>query len=396
MAAGKTRSYRYGELASFEEAMMAKSVPDMWVRVHMEMPRSYKYGNKSMEGEKKRRRHRRVRRVSNGMAPSNSYKYGVMKMKSEAAMVKKMLKSKAMQGKESMSYKYGKKAALRKMNTRHGLARGQPHSYRYGQKYMKMANAVRMNKPHPPFKGNKTIMSYNYGRKFNKMPNKQNMSKNMNKNINMNVLRNMPNHMMVNSIMALRDMPMNKNVVKSMEEMDMIIKPLGMKPKVTRNTEQVMQYFEDSDGMLRRAEQQMDIVDVDLGHNMKQKIVNIKAFDGKDAYMEGEFMVLSSDNKKLDNLRSMMGMPRGSTMKAASINDNWDEWKNKIDLNNEWVRAGVSVVLGLFMTLFMLIFFKTLFRLWTKLGRRRDEEENRNLLKGELESIHPISIVYKN
>lgn len=394
MSAGKAKSYRYGELASFEEAMMAKRMPDMWVRLHIDsMPRSYKYGSKSMEAEKRRRRHNRT--MKNGA--SNSYKYGVKKMKTEAAMVKRMLKSKAMQGKESMSYKYGKKAMLRKMkNTPRGLARGQPSSYRYGQKYMKMANmkmvnARRMNKPHPPFKGNKAIKSYAYGRKFN---DKNSNMRNMNKR---DELRNMPNPMMVNSIMALRDMPLKKNnMVKSMEEMDMIIKPLGMKPKVTRNSEQVTQYFEDSNGTLRRAEQQMDIIDVEFGPQMKQKIVNIKAFDGMDSYMEGEFMVLSSDNSNLDNLRSMMGMPRGSTMKAASLNDNWDEWKNKIDLSNEYVRAAVSVLLGLCMTLFMVIFFKTLFRLWTKLGRRHENEENRNLLKGELDSIHPISIVYKN
>lgn len=396
MSAGKAKSYRYGELASFEEAMMAKRMPDMWVRLHIDsMPRSYKYGSKSMDGEKRRRRQNRAMNMTN--LTSNSYKYGVKKMKTEAAMVKRMLKSKALQGKEATSYKYGKKAMLRKIkSTPHGLARGQPSSYRYGQQYMKMANikmasARRMNKPHPPFKGNKAIKSYNYGRKFNKMPRNKEM------NIKRNELRNMPNPMMVNSIMALRDMPMKKNgMLKSMEEMDMIIKPLGVKPKVTRNSEQVTQYFEDSNGTLRRAEQQMDIIDVEFGTQMKQKIVNIKAFDGMDSYMEGEFMVLSSDNKHLDNLRSMMGMPRGSTMKAASLNDNWDEWKNKINLNNEYVRAAVSVLLGLCMTLFMLIFFKTLFRLWTKLGRRHENEENRNLLKGELDSIHPISIVYKN
>jgi hypothetical protein len=271
---------------------------------------------------------------------------------------------------------------------RKGLARGQPHSYRYGQKAIKMTNARRTNGPHPPFKGHKTPHSYKYGRKFNKVPQKQATQN--------SELRYMPNPMIVNSIMALRDMPKKNNVVKSMEEMDMIIKPLGMKPKVKRSTEQVIQFFEDSNGVLRHAKQEMEVFDVEFDANMKQKIVNIKGFDGMATYMEGEFMVLSSDNQDLDVLRSMIGMPRGSTIKATSFDNNWIDWKNKIDLNNEWIRAGVSIILGLFMTLFMLIFFKTLFRLWARLGRRRDDEENRNLLKGELDNIHPISIVYKN
>jgi len=213
----------------------------------------------------------------------------------------------------------------------------------------------------------------------------------------------------------LRHVAHPMNVVRAANEMDMIIKPLNkgnknkvvMKPKVKRSSEHIVNMYEEA-GKLHKAEQHMDIKEMDMGHNMKKRIVNVKAFDGKNSFIRGKFMIMSKDDKPLTEL--MFGpsaMPKAASvepkkaLKAASVGDDlkhkFDELKNRIDLSDERTRMAVSILAGILLTIIMLIFFKTLFRLWVKLNsRRQDDDENRALLKGELDSIHPISIVYKN
>lgn len=364
---GKPHSYRYGELASWEASMNeSRRMPDVWTpalkaaQMHKRsemlgainrIPMSYKYGRKACSKHGK----------PQNMVMATSYKYG-------------------------RKFNHNKKMNMRQEKP--ALARGQPASYRYGQKFMHMPNAnrgVRFTVQRKPFTGSKAITSYRYGQKF---MNKQKMSKNASWN------QSFFRPVLVADILALRDMP-----VKSAEknEENIIMKPWGMKPKFSRNIESRIELFQDMKGNLRTSQKQVDVMNIEIAPGISQRVVNMKSFNGEDSFVQGNFMFIGKSENLNDMANMQMSaneMPK-STLKAASIKDNFENIKEKIDLENEWVRAGVSIVLGLAATLFMVLIGKILFGLWVKLGRRNDDE-NRLLLKGELESIHPISIVYKN
>ncbi len=361
-SAKKSPSYRYGELASFEEGRMAARTAKMgdgfWVVMPME--------KKDMMND------------SSWMIFPTKDKKMTFPMKDQKSMMKKGRRRRHGR-KNPPSYRYGMKTnemhKSMKQKKRNISRNPVPASYRYGKKFtdkqekpfMVPMAADNTRGPHPPFRPNsKESPSYRYGKKHLEKQVKMN-----------NNLRNIKNPILISDIIAFRDM-------KAMSEEDMIIKPWN-KPHSHKTTK----FFEDADGSLGKLQQEIEIIEIELGKNLKQKILSIKAFDGMSSIMEGEFTVLSS-------MEGSRFRPNKDRFKAESMKNPFDDLKDKIDFENEAVRIFASIFLGLLASIVMIIFFKVLFRAWTKLGHRSEQEENRVLLKGELDSIHPISIVYKN
>lgn len=358
--ARKPASYRYGEMVDFESGMrssLAQSNPNVWVIV----PKGSKHY----------------------VAVPASYRYGKVAKKKPSAPSKPNFRTKIPRGQEaSLSKKYG--YALRqhkqlRMNKEKMLRlNGKPASYRYGERAVKKQGS---RKSYKPFTGNQAISSYRYGQEWTK---KQAMKKNK---------VTMPPSMA--DVLAFRDMPIGKSSfgTKAKSELDMIIKPFKETPKVKRNNKVTVELIEDADGKIRQVENEVEVIEVNYGSGLKQKIVNVKSFDGKDSYVEGEFVVFSADPKP-------DGVERLGRVQAASlpkdIKDRIGEVKDKIDWNSSWVRGGFAFAIGLVLTVFILFIGKVLANLWIKMDRRREEDENKVLLKGELDTIHPISIVYKN
>lgn len=452
-------SYRYGELASFEEQMgkaLKKPAPDAWHMTERPMSMSHQYGDEHHHRHghhhphrRHHHHHRRHHKHRHGRhhhhhphhphcphhphhrhghgkhhpwvkgTPATSYRYGSMVvMPAKSADGRRYYKVFRLVKGQPMSYRYGqhkmgiakmRKEKRKSMKKTDAMKKGRQFppfkgnkpvmSYRYGthvliKNQMQKARLGTAKRPHPPFNGNKAIPSYRYGQEHIRKEQRRKLRR---------IAKRMG--VSVQDVIALRDGAVK---AKANSELDMIMKPLrvqmGKQPKVKHTTSKAVHMYQDREGKLRQAQQQVDVYEMDVGRKLKHRVIKVRAFDGKDAIVRGQISVLSDANKPVAEMlfgpaAQPSAMPQEAPMKAASIGsdmrDKFGGWKDKV-LADKNGRILVSILLGFLSAIVMIFVAKALFSLWTKIGRRHEDEENRALLKGELESIHPISIVYKN
>jgi len=307
--ARKPTSYRYGELSTYEQSMIAafSGMPNLWAESSRP---SHKFKIRVIQEEEGIPLKLVVFKVPSKIKQScsksdsavpipDSYRYGQKYIKKHPKMGKSLPKSKPMMNGEAMSNK-GKKSCC-------------SHSYKYGKKWM---SKPEMNRTKEMFK------MHNVNR-----PDKQDENR---------------------FIETLSFSATSSNAMK--------------KPKLSSSQKK----------------------------DMTKKMEDVRKR-------------IDSIVKQLEEYKSKMNMDAGKGMKAKKImEDAEDEDKGKgffDDLEqllkeSEVARVTLAIFLGLAASALMFLLLSAFIKVMTKLTR--EEEENRILLKDEVDRQHPISIVYKN
>lgn len=359
--ARKPTSYRYGELAEFQASMMQKQSGMFYIIV----PQGYSLGKKHTSMRKSWPR---------GVEASLSHRYGNKQGDLRAHTPGRQLEMSTGKNKRKVvfvkalpsSYRYGCKACQNRNSKGQSMAMNKKRHLKYTSGSMKESK------------------SYRYGQIYNarKPSRKSLMAKNSAMDVH-DMMRMWGSTIVITDLVKVRESKLM--AAKALTEDDMIIRPFSQRKgklgNVKRSNQRTIEMIESASRELCALQREVEMLELDHG----------SAIDGMDMFMEGQFMALAGKEKSASNAT---GMNKASLQ--DDLKDKFDGLKDGIELDSEAVRFGISVALGLLITFVLVGFFKVLFMTWVAIGRRRDLEENHVLLKGELESIHPISIVYKN
>lgn len=371
-AARKPTSYRYGELAEFQASMMQKQRGMFYIIV----PQGYSLSEKrtSMRTSLGKKRTSMRKSWPRGAEASLSHRYGNKQSGLRTPQPGRQLETSTGENKRKVvfvkalpsSYRYGCKACRDRKSKGQSMAISKKRQLKYTSGSMKESKSYRYGQIHAARKPSRRSM----------------MAKNSAMDVH-DMMRMWGSTIVITDLVKVRESkPM---AAKALTEDDMIIRPFSQRKgklgNVKRSDQRTIKMIESASRELLALQREVEMLEMDHG----------SALDGMDMFMEGQFMALAGKEKSAS---TAAGMNKASLQ--DDLKDKFDGLKDKIDLDSEAVRFGISVALGLLITFVLVGFFKLLFMTWVAIGRRRDLEENHVLLKGELESIHPISIVYKN